>query len=158
MAVADAAAVLRIYQLGLDSGQASFQTEAPAWSEFDAAKLPDHRYVAECDGSVIGWVAITPVSSRPVYAGVVEHSVYVDPAVQGRGVGLALMAVLIASTEKAGIWMLQAAVFPENTASVRLHERVGFRVVGRRERIGCHHGVWRDTVLLERRSAIAGLG
>jgi phosphinothricin acetyltransferase len=157
MTSVDADAVRRIYQVGLDTGQASFQVDAPDWAEFDKGRLPGHRFVAEVDGVVIGWVAITPVSSRPVYAGVVEHSVYVDPAARGHGAGLALMRALIESTEAAGIWMLQSAVFPENTASMRLHERAGFRIVGRRERIGCHHGVWRDTVLLERRSPVCGL-
>lgn len=155
---ADADAVLRIYQAGLDSGQASFETAAPTWQSFDQGRLPEHRYIADLDGQVVGWVAVTPTSTRAVYAGVVEHSVYTDPAARGRGVGRALMQALVVSTEKAGIWTIQAGVFPENTASLRLHERLGFRVVGRRERVGRHHGVWRDTVLLERRSTVAGTG
>jgi phosphinothricin acetyltransferase len=149
----DAAAVLAIYQAGLDGGQASFETQAPTWAEFDAGKLHDHRYVAvDPDGQVLGWAAVSPISARPVYAGVVEHSVYVHPAAQGRGVGLALLRGLIASTEAAGIWTIQSGVFPDNTASLRLHQRVGFRVVGVRERVGRHHGRWRDVVFLERRS------
>jgi len=109
-------------------------------------------------GQVLGWVAASPVSSRRVYAGVIEHSVYVDPARHGRGIGAALLGALIGSTEAAGIWTIQSSLFPENTVSVRLHEQAGFRIVGTRERIACHHGRWRDTVIMERRSAIAGTG
>jgi L-amino acid N-acyltransferase YncA len=152
----DAAAVLRIYQAGLDAGNASFETTAPSWQAFDAGKLPDHRYVAldEAD-AVLGWVAVSTVSSRCVYAGVVEHSVYVDPAAHCRGAGRALLDALIASTEAAGIWTIQSGIFPENAASLALHHRAGFRVVGVRERIGRHASQgnrWRDVVLMERRS------
>jgi phosphinothricin acetyltransferase len=154
MTAADADAVLRIYQAGLDSQLASFETDAGPWAAFDAARLPGHRFVAERDGAVIGWVAVSRVSSRAVYAGVVEHSVYVDPAARSGGVGRALLSRLIASTEADGIWTIQSGVFPENTASLRLHERLGFRVLGVRERIGRHHGTWRDVVLLERRSPV----
>lgn len=158
MAERDAPHVLAIYQAGLDTGQASFETTVPTWERFDAAKLPGHRHVAAdaATGEVLGWVAATAVSDRCVYAGVVEHSVYVHPARQGRGVGAALLQALIQSTERAGIWTIQSGVFPENAASLRLHERAGFRVVGVRERIGRHHGRWRDTVLIERRSRTAG--
>ncbi len=152
MTSVDAEAVLGIYQAGLDGGQASFETVAPQWDTFDKAKLPDHRFVAVEGDRVLGWVVVWPVSPHPVYAGVVEHSVYVDPAVHGKGVGMALMQTLIASTEGAGIWTLQSGVFPENEASLRLHAKAGFRVVGRRERVGRHHGVWRDVLLVERRS------
>jgi phosphinothricin acetyltransferase len=152
MASADAATVLRIYQDGLDAGHASFETTAPDWAAFDRGRLPDHRFVAVDAGEVVGWVAVTPVSARPVYAGVVEHSVYVDPGAHGRGVGATLLDALIASTETAGVWTIQSAIFPENAASLRLHERAGFRVVGVRERLGKHHGRWRDVILLERRS------
>ena len=152
MADADAAAVLAIYQAGLDDGQASFETLAPSWEAFDAGRLPAHRFVAVDDGRVLGWVAVTPVSTRPVYAGVVEHSLYVDRAARGRGVGLALLRALIASTEAAGVWTIQSGVFPQNAASLALHARAGFRVVGVRERIGRHNGSWRDVVFLERRS------
>jgi len=149
----DAGAVLAIYQAGLDGGQASFETQAPTWSAFDAGRLAAHRYVATGDDDVVlGWVAVSAVSTRPVYAGVVEHSVYVDPVAHGRGVGRALLDALVTSTEAAGIWTIQSAVFPENTASLALHARAGFRVVGTRERIARHHGRWRDVVLLERRS------
>jgi L-amino acid N-acyltransferase YncA len=154
MLESDADQVLAIYQEGLDGGQASFETTAPSWEEFDAAKLPEHRHVAVDDGDLLGWIAVTPVSSRCVYAGVVEHSVYVAPAARGRGVGAALLKALIDSTEAAGIWTIQSGVFPENLASLRLHERAGFRVVGTRTRVGRHHGHWRDVVLLERRSPV----
>ena len=158
MLPADAGQVLAVYQAGLDAGDASFETAAPSWAAFDAARLPGHRHVATADdtGELLGWAAVSPVSSRSVYAGVVEHSVYVAPEARGRGVGAALLQALIDSTEAAGIWTIQSGIFPENTASLRLHERRGFRVVGVRERIGCHHGRWRDVVLVERRSAIAG--
>lgn len=156
----DAGQVLAIYQAGLDTGQASFETAAPAWEAFDAGKLPGHRHVAAdaVTGEVLGWVAASAVSDRCVYAGVVEHSVYVHPGHHGKGVGRALLEALIASTEAAGIWTIQSGVFPENAASLRLHERAGFRVVGVRERVGCHYGQWRDTFLIERRSRVAGVG
>jgi L-amino acid N-acyltransferase YncA/2-polyprenyl-3-methyl-5-hydroxy-6-metoxy-1,4-benzoquinol methylase len=159
MRPADAEQVLAIYQAGLETGQASFETTAPDWEAFDAAKLPAHRHVAaDADtGQVLGWVAASAVSSRCVYAGVIEHSVYVDPARKRSGIGAALLAALTGSAEAAGVWTIQSGVFPENAASLRLHERAGFRVVGTRERIGCHHGRWRDTVLIERRSNTAGI-
>ena len=159
MLARDASAVLAIYQAGLDTGQASFETVAPAWEAFDSARLPGHRHVAAdtVTGEIFGWVAASRVSSRPVYAGVIEHSVYVSPGQHRRGIGAALLAALIASTEAAGIWTIQSGVFPENTASLRLHERAGFRPVGVRERVGRHHGRWRDTVLIERRSDVTGL-
>ncbi|MEV4620816.1 N-acetyltransferase family protein [Asanoa sp. NPDC049573] len=153
MDAADADAVLRIYQAGLDSGHASFEVTAPTWATFDAAKLPAHRHVAVgSDGTVVGWVAVSAVSTRPVYAGIVEHSVYVDPQAQGRGVARSLLTALIASTEAAGIWTIQSGIFPENTASLALHQRAGFRIIGTRERVGRHHDRWRDVILLERRS------
>lgn len=155
MVAADGAAVLRIYQAGLDTGLASFETVAPDWATFDAAKLPRHRFVAVGpQGSVLGWVAVSAVSSRAVYAGVVEHSIYVDASARGQGVGRALLHALIADTEAAGVWTIQSGVFPENTASLALHRAAGFRTVGTRERIGRRDGVWRDVVLLERRSPL----
>jgi len=155
----DAGQVLAIYQAGLDTGQASFETVAPDWGAFDAAKLPGHRFTAvDADGRVLGWVAVSPVSARRVYAGVVEHSVYVVPGRHRRGIGSALLRALIGSTEAAGIWTIQSSLFPENAASLRLHEQAGFRIVGTRERIACHHGRWRDTVIVERRSSVAGIG
>jgi L-amino acid N-acyltransferase YncA/DNA-binding transcriptional ArsR family regulator len=158
MEESDGGQVLAIYQAGLDTGQASFETQAPRWGAFNAAKLPAHRHVASdaATGQVLGWVAVSATSSRHVYAGVVEHSVYVHPAHHGRGLGSALLAALIASTEAAGIWTIQSSIFAENDASFRLHQRAGFRVVGTRERVACHHGRWRDTVILERRSMVTG--
>ncbi|MEV2242239.1 N-acetyltransferase family protein [Micromonospora sp. NPDC049891] len=153
MTVDDAGRVLAIYQAGLDTGDASFETVAPPWAAFDAGKLADHRFVAvDADEAVLGWVAVSPASARAVYAGVVEHSVYIDPAAQGRGAGRLLLDALIASTEAAGIWTIQSGVFPENTASLTLHQHAGFRIIGTRERVGRHHDRWRDVVLLERRS------
>ncbi|MFK4118309.1 GNAT family N-acetyltransferase [Streptomyces longwoodensis] len=147
--------VLAIYRLGIDEGNATFETAAPTWAEFDAAKLPHQRHVAlDGTGRVLGWVAAVPVSDRCAYAGVVEHSVYVHPEARGRRVGSALLRALIASTEAAGIWTIQSGIFPENTSSLALHERAGFRVIGTRERIGRHHGVWRDVTLVERRSPV----
>lgn len=149
--------VLAIYRAGIEEGDATFETTAPTWEVFDTARLPEHRFVAldEAD-RVLGWVAASAVSDRCVYAGVVEHSVYVHPEARGRGVAGALLRALVHSTEAAGIWTIQSGVFPENAASLALHERAGFRVVGRRERVGRHHGRWRDTVLLERRSKVVG--
>jgi phosphinothricin acetyltransferase len=154
----DAQQVLAIYQTGLDSGNASFEHTAPAWAAFDAGKLHYHRFVAvEHDGpdTVLGWVAASAVSARAVYAGVVEHSVYVDPCARRRGTGRALLDALITSTEAAGIWTIQSGIFPENTASLALHHATGFRTVGVRERVGRHLAQgnrWRDVVFLERRS------
>lgn len=142
-----------IYAAGIAQGHATFETSTPSWDEFDRSKLADHRLVAQDGAAVLGWVAASPVSTRSVYAGVVEHSVYVAPAHTGRGVGGALLDALISSTEAAGIWTIQSSIFPENTASLRLHHRAGFRTIGVRERIARHHGVWRDTILIERRSA-----
>ncbi|MER5334599.1 N-acetyltransferase family protein [Micromonospora sp. NPDC002717] len=150
----DAERILAIYQAGLDEGDASFETVAPTWAAFDAGKLDDHRFVAVDGDTVVGWVAVSPTSTRAVYAGVVEHSVYVDPTARGRGAARMLLDALVASTEAAGIWTIQSGVFAENTASLALHERAGFRVVGIRERVGRHHGRWRDVVLLERRSPV----
>jgi phosphinothricin acetyltransferase len=166
MSPSDAPAVLAVYAEGIASGDATFETEPPSWTAFDASRLPGHRFVARLridnqtagamDGSVVGWVAVTPTSTRPAYVGVVEHSVYVAPRAQGRGIGGTLLRRLIDSTEAAGIWTIQSGVFPENTASLALHARHGFRTVGVRERVGRHHGRWRDVVLLERRSTVAG--
>lgn len=152
MTDAHADAVLAIYQAGIDEGNATFETRVPRWEDFIAAKLPAHRYVAADHGAVLGWVAASPVSDRCVYAGVVEHSVYVDPAARRRGAARLLLTALITSTEAAGIWTIQSGIFPENTASLALHHEAGFRDVGTRERIGRHRGTWRDVILIERRS------
>ncbi len=159
MRPADAGQVLAIYQAGLDSGQASFETTAPSWESFDRTRLALHRHVAvDGDGQLLGWVAGAAVSERCVYRGVVEQSVYVHPGARRRGIAAALLAAFIGSTEAAGIWTIQSGIFPENAASLRLHEQAGFRAVGTRERLGCHHGRWRDVTFVERRSAIAGAG
>ena len=155
--------VAHIYAAGIATGQATFEAQPPGWESFAAAKLPDHRWVALDHERVLGWVAVSPVSDRCAYAGVVEHSVYVDPAVQSRGVGRRLLDRVIESTESAGIWTIQSGVFPENAASLSLHRGAGFRVVGTRERVGQMTvgplaGQWRDVVMLERRSAVAGVG
>jgi L-amino acid N-acyltransferase YncA len=155
-------AVEAIYARGIGEGNATFEARPPDWERFSSSRLMDHSAVALDDiDTVVGWVAITPVSSRPVYAGVVEHSVYVHPDAAGRGIGRALVERLIESTERAGIWTIQSSIFPENEASMRLHAAAGFREVGRRERIalmsyGPYAGTWRDTILVERRSDRAG--
>ncbi|WP_042414216.1 GNAT family N-acetyltransferase [Streptacidiphilus anmyonensis] len=155
MTAEHASEVLAIYQAGIDEGDATFETRAPAWEEFDRARLGGHRFVVvDGGGRVLGWVAVSRVSDRRAYAGVVEHSVYVRPDARGRGVARALLEALIASTEAAGIWTVQSGIFPENAASLALHERAGFRVIGTRERVGRQHGVWRDVVLVERRSPV----
>lgn len=156
MTDADAAAVLAIYQAGIDTGDATFEVSAPDWESFCAGWLAGQRLVAvdPATGRVLGWAALSPVSDRCVYAGVAENTVYVDPAARGQGIGEALLRALIESAERAGIWTIQTGVFPENAASLALHAKVGFRVVGRRERIGRRHGVWRDVMFLERRSPV----
>lgn len=163
MAPEDWPQVETIYAAGIAAGHATFETRAPSWNAFDSSRLDNHRHVAvDVSGAVLGWAACSPVSLRPVYAGAVEHSVYVAPAAQGRGVGGLLLGELIASTEQAGIWTIQSSIFPENTASLRLHTRHGFRTIGTRKRIakamvGPQSGQWRDTVLVERRSVVTGI-
>ena len=147
--------VAAIYAEGVATGNATFETSVPSWDEWDRAHLQKHRLVA-IDGAVLGWAALAPVSDRCVYGGVVENSVYVAAAARGRGVGRALLDELVASTEAAGIWTIQTGIFPENESSIRLHERAGFRIVGRRERLGRLDGEWRDVLLLERRSPVVG--
>src|SRR4029453_9726664 len=152
----DWTAVADIYWDGMRDGLATFETEVPSWDAWDAAHLPDHRLVAEWLGEVVGWAVLSPVSQRRCYAGVTENTVYVAREARGRGVGRALLEELIADADAAGIWTIQTSIFPENRASLALHERCGFRAVGTRERIAKRDGVWRDTVFLERRSEVAG--
>ena len=157
MTAADAGAVLEIYAAGIATGDATFQTDVPVWPDWDAAHLAAPRLVARAaDGAVLGWCALSPISRREVYAGVCEESVYVAPAARGRGVGRALLEAMVRESEAAGIWTLQTGIFPENAASLALHESCGFRVLGVRERIGRHHGRWRDVVFMERRSKAVG--
>ncbi len=144
--------VKSIYEKGIATGNATFQTGAPSWEEWDSSHLGTCSIVAFVNDRVVGWAALTPVSSRCVYAGVAEVSVYVDPEQSGKGIGLALLEELVALSEAEGIWTLQAGIFPENIGSLRIHEKEGFRTLGIREKIGKQNGVWRDTVLLERRS------
>jgi phosphinothricin acetyltransferase len=146
--------VAGIYAEGIGGRLATFETDVPDWADWDAGRLAEHRFVATEDGAVLGFAAVSAVSDRCVYGGVVENSVYVASSAQGRGVGRALLAALIESTEAAGIWTIQSGIFPENGASLRLHESLGFRVVGRRERLGKLDGEWRDVLLVERRSAV----
>ena len=145
--------VRAIYEAGIATGNATFETAAPAWDDWNHSHLPDHRLVAVIDGAVVGWASLSPVSDRCAYRGVAENSVYVDPTHHGVGIGRTLLNALLGSAEQGGFWTVQTGIFPENTASVALHERCGFRIVGRRERIGQLGGVWRDTLFLERRRA-----
>ena len=157
LSAADAADVIRIYAEGIASGNATFQPEPPTWAEWDAGHLASPRLAArEAGGRLIGWCALSPYSKRAVYAGVAEEQVYVSADARGRGVGRALLEAMCREAEAAGVWTLQAGIFPENQASLALHEACGFRVVGVRERIGRHQGRWRDVVLMERRSRVAG--
>ncbi len=149
--------VRAIYVEGIETGDATFETAAPDWEKWDASHLSSPRLVARRNGEVLGWAALSAVSSRCVYGGVAEVSVYVARQAQRHGVGSQLLARLIEDSEKAGIWTLQAGIFPENQGSLKLHEWCQFRIVGIRERLGCLQGRWRDVVLLERRSAIAGV-
>jgi L-amino acid N-acyltransferase YncA len=152
-------AVKEIYECGIATGNATFQTEAPTWEEWDKSHLSSCRLIAlDEDESVAGWAALTPVSGRCVYAGVAEVSVYIHPRNQGKGIGKMLMKELIRQSEENNLWTLQAGIFPENTASLKLHEKLGFRKIGYREKIGKMKNVWRDTIQLERRSKKVGVG
>ena len=156
LAVGDWEFVRSIYLDGIATGQATFETEAPTWERWNNAHLPATRLVAISSATIVGWAALSPVSARAVYAGVAEASVYIARKWQGQGIGRALLETLVNESEKNGIWTLQASVFPENVASVSLHKSCGFREVGTRERIGKMKVVWRDTLLLERRSKLVG--
>jgi L-amino acid N-acyltransferase YncA len=144
--------VRQVYVEGLRTGDATFETEAPSWETWDQGHLSFARLIADCEGGIAGWAALSAVSQRKVYAGVAEVSVYVGENFRGQGVGRALLQALIEQSEKNGVWTLQASIFPENQSSLALHFACGFRVLGVRERIGKLYGIWRDTVLLERRS------
>jgi phosphinothricin acetyltransferase len=150
-------AVQEVYEEGIATGNGTFETAAPSWGAWDRDHLPECRLVARLDGRVVGWAALTPVSRRAVYRGVGDLSLYVATEVRGQGIGRALLERLIAESEGAGIWTLQAGVFPENEASLALHRSCGFRDVGVRERIGRHGDRWRDVILLEHRSSVAGV-
>lgn len=149
--------VRAIYLEGIESGQATFETTAPTWEQFDASHLRECRLAARAQNEIIGWAVLSPVSRRKAYEGVAEVSVYVAKSHRGRGAGKTLLENIIIISERCGIWTLQGATFPENAASLRLQERCGFRVVGRRERIARRHGIWRDTIITERRSRLVGL-
>jgi len=156
MSPADWPQVRDIYSEGIATGHATFETQVPAQEHWDSAHLGPCRFVARSGDGILGWAALSPVSGRCVYSGVAEVSIYVRAAARGQGIGTALMRRLIGASEAEGIWTLQAGIFPENAASLSLHRNFGFRVVGRRERIGCMNGHWRDVILLERRSRVAG--
>jgi L-amino acid N-acyltransferase YncA len=157
MRAADAEAILRIYGEGIATGVATFDTTVPAWPAWDAAHRPDSRFVARIGGAVVGWTALSPYSAREVYAGVAWESVYVAAAARGQGIGAALLTRVLPASERAGVWTLLAGIQAENLASLRLHERMGFRRIGVQQRVGRDSsGQWRDVVLLERRSATVG--
>jgi L-amino acid N-acyltransferase YncA len=151
LVASDWPAVAAIFAEGIATGDATFETQVPAWEDWDARHLSEHRFVAEIGGEVAGWIAVVPYSSRAAYRGVGEESVYVAERARSRGVGRALLSTLIGSAREGGVWMLQAGVFPENEGSLALHRALGFREVGVRERIGQLDGAWRDVVLLELR-------
>ncbi|GEL06641.1 GNAT family N-acetyltransferase [Salisediminibacterium halotolerans] len=156
MTPGDWPAVKTIYQQGLDSGIASFESSVSDWPDWDSGHLAECRLVARRSGRVCGWAALAPVSSRTVYAGVAELSIYVHPDENGQGIGGLLLWELIKASEQAGYWTLQSGVFPQNNASRRLHEKHGFREVGRREKIAQRDGLWHDLILMERRSSVTG--
>jgi L-amino acid N-acyltransferase YncA len=153
----DWTAVRTIYQEGIATKNATFETDAPEWTAWDQGHLSVCRFVLRESGNVTAWAALSPVSKRKIYAGVAEVSIYVAESARGKGFGKILLKILVESSEKAGIWTLQGGIFPENEASIMLHRLCGFRVVGRREGVGKMDGVWRDVVLMERRSKVAGI-
>lgn len=163
MTPADWPAVRRIYADGIATGNATFETEPPDWNAWHRSRLPACRLVARPPANamnrnaVLAWAALSPVSSRACYAGIAEHSIYVDAPQRGQGIGKTLLAALAAASEDAGFWMLQSAIFPENPASIAIHLACGFRIMGRRKRVAMLNGVWRDTVIVERRSRIIGV-
>ena len=152
----DSERILEIYKMGIDTMNATFETEIPEWNEWDAKHHKHSRFVYENDHNVLGWIALSPVSTRKVYEGVAEVSIYIDPIIQGKGIGSKLMEKVIESSEKAGIWTLYSSIFPENIPTLNLHQKFGFRIIGTREKIAKLDGVWRDTLLLEKRSKLVG--
>ncbi len=150
-------AVKQIYEEGIATGNATFQQKAPDWEEWNNGHLGHSRIIAKEDGIILGWAALTPVSGRCVYAGVAEVSVYVSDKARGKGLGKQLLQKLIEESEANNIWTLQAGIFPENIASIKIHEACGFRILGTREKIGQMNGKWRDTILMERRSKLIGI-
>ncbi|MFD0861125.1 GNAT family N-acetyltransferase [Sungkyunkwania multivorans] len=157
MRASDWVAVARIYEEGIATGMATFESSVPSWEDWDMAHMRSCRFVVENDDTVLAWAALTPVSSRCVYAGVAEVSVYAAANARGKGLGKLLLKALISASEKEGIWTLQAGIFPNNVASLKLHRDMGFRLIGKRERIGKLHGIWHDNCILERRSDIIGI-
>ena len=149
--------VRTIYEQGIASGNATFETDVPTWEAWDRVHLETCRIVACRHDQIVGWAALSPISSRRVYAGVAEVSVYVAAAEHRQGIGKKLLQALIKKSEKAGIWTLQAGIFPENEASIALHKACGFRIVGRRQRLGRMNNTWRDVILMERRSRTTGI-
>ncbi|MGA2408485.1 MAG: N-acetyltransferase family protein [Bacteroidales bacterium] len=150
----DSQSVLEIYMMGLETKNATFETTVPSWQKWDSKHLPHSRFISEENGIVAGWAALTPFSSREVYRGVAEVSIYVANGFRGKKIGSGLMEQIIISSELNGIWTLVSSVFPENEATLKLHKKFGFRVIGTRERIAQLDGKWRDTILLERRSSV----
>ncbi len=157
MEPADWPAISRIYEEGIETGYATFETAVPSYSDWDAAHVDSCRFVAESSDEILGWVALSPVSGRCVYGGVAEVSIYVGKTARGRGVGNALMEVMVHTSEAEGFWTLQAGIFPENQGSISLHEKMGFRFLGRREKIGKLNGLWYDNLIFERRSNKVGI-
>lgn len=156
MSYTDSSRVLDIYRMGTETRNATFETSVPSWNIWDSKHLKHSRFVYEENGTVLGWVALSPISTRDVYRGVAEVSIYIDLNYANQGIGSMLMDIAIKSSEENGIWTLQSSVFPENAATLKLHEKFGFRIIGKRERIASLDGIWRDTVLLERRSLKIG--
>ncbi len=157
MVPGDWPAVKKIYEEGITTGQATFEKEAPDWSAWDQGHLPEGRLVLAEEEEILGWAALSPVSSRCIYAGVAEVSIYMTGASRGKGLGYTLLQKLVEISEQQQLWTLQAGIFPENTASVKIHDRAGFRMVGKRDRIGRLNGFWRDNLLMERRSNKVGI-
>ena len=157
MATDDWPAVKSIYREGIDTGVATFETEIPEWEKWDESHLKHSRIVAERDDAVVGWAALSSVSDRCVYGGVAEVSIYVAEEARGKGIGRCLLNALVEASEKNGIWTLQAGIFVENEGSIILHEKCGFRIVGKRKKLGCLNGDWKDVMLMERRSEVVGI-